>query len=137
MADARQVLLIGCEGQEGSDGRLPNEERSVPAFVARADEEVPAAAVEEDLAAGLPQEGQRVLHVESVRRLARDRPGWSESGGCRVASYCAEAKQVEHHNRPRDTTREEGPARFVGRVEIGLLRHSTPPNEWRLSCHPP
>src|SRR5262245_20936349 len=73
VADARQVLPSGGECQEGSDARLADEERSVPTFVARADEEVAAASVEEDLAAGSPEQRQRVSDVELIRRLTRDR----------------------------------------------------------------
>src|SRR5512145_2204086 len=56
VADAREVLRVGGEGQERSHAGLADQQRRVPAFIARPDQEAPAAAVEEHLASGLLQE---------------------------------------------------------------------------------
>ncbi len=72
MPYTREVLPVGGERDEVGNTALSHEERCVPSFVWRTDENGSAATEKYDIASRLPQKRKRVLDVALVRGCSID-----------------------------------------------------------------
>lgn len=111
-----------ANAKKASSELLADQQHRVPPLAGRADEEVPAVALEEHLTAALVEERLGELDVAGVGLRPGDRRRRSEFRGCGVVGLLAEPQEVEHDDRSGDAAAQQCRPGFLGWLEV-RLRH--------------